>query len=105
MSSARASIRRAGCASLPVSESIEDRIRQFLVTSLELEPGISDETQLVDGGFVASVQLLEIVDFIESAFGVVLQPIDVMPGSLSSIRAIAQIVRDRGASGEHAPRW
>jgi acyl carrier protein len=81
-----------------VSDSIEDRIREYLVTSVGLAAALSDDDLLVEAGFVASVQLLDLVDFIEAELGVLLEPIDVMPENLTSIGAIARIVRARRAA-------
>ncbi len=81
-----------------MSEPIEDQLRDYLVTSSALPRAPADDDSLADAGFVASLQLLELVDFMERTFGVTLQSIDVLPEKLSTIRAMAAVVRARQAS-------
>jgi len=80
-----------------MSDAIEDRIRDYLVKSCGLDTPPSDDEPLAESGFVASVQLLELVDFVEGELGVLLEPIDVLPENLATVRAIARTVRARQA--------
>jgi acyl carrier protein len=74
---------------------IENLLREYFISSIGVTTLPANHELLAEHGFVASAQLLELVDFIEERFGVVLQPIDVLPENLASITTIAQTVRLR----------
>jgi acyl carrier protein len=79
------------------NETIEASLRNYFVRDLGLKPP-GDDDQLVKSGFAASAQLLELVNFVEERWGVLLKPIDVLPENLATISAIARTVRARLAS-------
>jgi acyl carrier protein len=81
-----------------MSDSFEDRIRDYLVNQIGIDAAPADDDLLSEAGFVASVQLLDLVDFIESDLGVLLEPIDVLPENLTTLRSIADVVRARRAA-------
>ncbi len=75
--------------------SIEDSLRTYFVDLMGLTELPSNDTALAEKGYVVSAQLLELVDFIEERFGVVLRPIDVLPENLATIGTIARTIRSR----------
>ncbi len=78
-----------------IETTIEAQLREYLTTSMGVVDLPDDDAALAQYGFVASAQLIELVDFIEERFGVVLRPIDVLPERLATIGTIAETVRSR----------
>jgi acyl carrier protein len=80
--------------------SIEERLRAYL--SKPGFPAPDDDTPLAESGFVPSLELLELVTFIEDSFGVELEPGDVRGENLDSISRLAQLIRSRSVAREDA---
>jgi acyl carrier protein len=78
-----------------MSLSIEDRLREYMVEEMMVDPPPGDDEMLVERGFVASARLLDLVGFIETEFRVELQPRDVSADNLVSIGTIAIMIRRR----------
>jgi acyl carrier protein len=78
--------------------NIEASIRKYLVEELGLPDSLTVEDDLVDRGFLASAQLIDLVTFVEDAFGVVLKPVDVQPENLATVATLASVVKKRIAS-------
>jgi acyl carrier protein len=81
-----------------MSDSIEQTLRARL--SKEGFPAPGDDTPLTQSGFVASLELLELVNFIEDTFGVQLEPHDIRPENVDTIARLAGMIRAR--KGAHA---
>jgi acyl carrier protein len=77
-----------------MGERVEDVLRRYFVEELRLPP-LADDDLLVEKGYAASAQILELVDYVEERFAVTLRPIDLTPDKLSSIANIAAVVRKR----------
>jgi hypothetical protein len=80
-----------------VADSIEDTLRRFFTDELNLRP-IGDYEKLSASGYVVSENLLELIDYIEQHFAVVLEEGDITPAKLATISAIAATVRRRLAA-------
>ena len=76
-------------------DSIEDRVRTYIATSVALAEPPQDDDKLVDKGFIPSVRLLDLIGFLEDTFKVKLRAVDLVPEKLSTIRKIADVVRSR----------
>lgn len=78
-----------------MSDSIEDRLRTFIVRRVKIATPPGDDDRLVESGFMPSVRLLDLVGSLEDEFGVRLRPVDLVPEKLATIRQIAAMVRER----------
>lgn len=73
---------------------MKDKIRQFLMTNFYVaDPSqLGDDTSLLDTGIVDSTGVLEVISFIETAFGIKVAEQDMIPDNLDSIAKIAAYV-------------
>ena len=78
--------------------TIEQILGEYVAESLGLDAAPGNDELLAEKGFIASLQLLDLVDFIETRFKVVLRPADVIPGNLTTVAAIARTVRELGGA-------
>jgi len=67
-----------------------EKVREFIVTNFLFgESGkLADDTSLLESGIIDSTGILEIVTFIEEAFGITVQDDELLPENLDSINAI-----------------
>jgi acyl carrier protein len=82
-----------------MDDAIDERLRRYLVEELDLPATVTFEDDLVQKGFLASAQLIDVVVFVEDEFGIALRPIDILPENMRSIASIAAGVRGRIAEG------
>ena len=73
---------------------IRGRLREFVLSNyyVPTSDAISDETSLFEGGYVDSTGVLELIVFIESAFGVTVADAETVPENLDSIARIAAFI-------------
>lgn len=73
------------------SKHVLSTLRDYIVA---LSPGVvfGDSDNLVDAGAIQSIRLLELVDFVEDAFGVSVSSGDLYEGHFDSAESIAQYV-------------
>lgn len=73
---------------------IKNRLRHFITTNFYVpDPSqLSDETSLLEQGVVDSTGVLEVIAFIEEAFGVRVEDHEMLPENLESIECIAAFV-------------
>ena len=71
-----------------------DKIRQFVISNFYIADAsnLSDTDSLLDSGVVDSTGVLEIIAFIEEAFGFEVQDAEMLPENLDSIDNIAGYV-------------
>ena len=67
--------------------SLSDGIQDFLENKLLLE-GIDKDTALIDGGYIDSIQILDLAMFIEETYEVTLDADDMVVENFASINAI-----------------
>jgi len=75
-------------------DSLGDKIKDYLEDTL-LIGDISNDTPLIDGGFIDSIQILELALFIEETFGVTLVAEDMQVENFASIDAIVVYVSQK----------
>ncbi len=81
------------------STEIEATIRSFILENLEATTDLAYDDRLMDKGYIPSMQLINLVGFLEDTFGVTINPFDVTPDNFESVAAIADLVRTlRGRS-------
>ena len=78
----------------PKDLDVRSRIREFVLSNFYVPAGdaIADETSLFEGGYVDSTGVLELIVFIESAFGVTVADAETVPENLDSIARIASFI-------------
>ena len=77
----------------------ELRIHDFVVTTFYVpdDMRLSPDTLLVQSGIVDSTGILEVLDFIEADFGVVVTDAEMLPENLQSVACIARFVERKTA--------
>ncbi len=78
--------------------TVAGRVREFLTTNFFVASptSLQDETSLLDSGIVDSTGVLEVVAFLEEAFGVVVADAELLPENLDSIGRITRYVLRKG---------
>lgn len=76
--------------------AIRDPIKQFVVKKLLSGDarGLEDDTDLIASGVLRSLTMLELTSFLEKTFGIRVKPVQVVPQSFRSIRAMVKLVED-----------
>ena len=81
-------------------EEMREALRAFVLASFlpgEAPETLLGSTRLISSGIVASLSLLELVNFVEGAFAVALAPADIGVARMDSVDAIVALVRERSA--------
>jgi len=78
----------------PSTEELRTRVRRFLVDN-SLVPieaqALSGDFNLIEGGVLDSVLILELVGFIEELLGVLLSPDDIVAENFSTLEGIVEL--------------
>ena len=77
----------------PVSEQIRAFIREHFPLARQNPP--ADDDSLLDSGIVDSLGILEIVNFLMSAFGVEISDDDLQPENFDSIESLRRFILGR----------
>lgn len=79
---------------------VEERVKQFIVENFYVsDPAqLQPETSLINGGYVDSTGMLELIDFLESEYGMHIEDKEMIPENLETIARIGAFV-GRRASG------
>ena len=71
--------------------AVRDRIRDFLVEGVG-QPGLEDTTDIFETGAVTSLFAMELVLFVESAFGITVENDDLDLANFSSVQNLTAFV-------------
>jgi acyl carrier protein len=73
---------------------IRDRVRDFVVSNFYVaDPAsLEDDASLLERGIIDSTGVLEIIFFIEDAFGIKVEDSEMLPDNLDSIQRITRFV-------------
>lgn len=76
----------------------QERLKRFIVENFYVaDPAeLGEETSLIDGGYVDSTGMLELIAFLETEFGVQVADTDATPANLGSIACIAAFLDRKG---------
>lgn len=78
------------------SEATHKRIHDFVVANFLFDTGdVDDEASLLGQGIIDSTGVLEMVVFVEDAFGIAVADEEVVPENFDSIAALAAYVEDK----------
>lgn len=75
--------------------TIEERLERFVREAFRVspgDPGFSRTADLFDGGYVDSVGLAELLEFVRQEFGVDVPEDDLLSEDFSSIKGMGQII-------------
>ena len=74
--------------------ALRKQIREFVTTNFYVaDPKtLEDSTSLLDHGIIDSTGVLEVIMFVETAFGVTVEDAEMLPENLDSIERIAAFV-------------
>ena len=85
---------------MQITATIRDYVRtNFLFGS---DAALSDQSSLLEAGVIDSTGAMELVTFLEAAFGIVVNDKDLVPENLDSIAAMASFVTRRLAEQQAA---
>lgn len=78
---------------------IQEQIRAFVTSNFYVaDPaGLLNDMSLLDRGIIDSTGVLEVIFFIEDAFGVAVEDSEMLPDNLDSIERIANFVSRKRA--------
>ncbi len=74
------------------------RIREFVVESFlygQEDEGFTNETSLLGAGYVDSTGVLEIIGFLEDAFGISVEDEEMIPENLDSVARMERYVQGK----------
>ena len=78
-----------------MSNQVKQQIREFIETSFLFRDGrdaLDDQQSLLGEGLIDSTGILELVSYLESEFGIVVEDQEIIPENLDSIGQIAAYV-------------
>jgi len=79
-----------------VQSDIEQKIRQFITDDFLFRvdrTSVSDAESLLEAGLIDSTGVLELVEFLQNEFGVVVDDAEMVPENLDSISRIAAYIK------------
>ena len=72
---------------------VEEKLLEYLRTQCQADLSIDVDTDVIDSGLLDSMLVMDLVLFVESQFTVKLEPTDIAPHNLRSVRCLAACVR------------
>jgi len=79
---------------------VQDRVKQFIVENFYVsDPAeLSAETSLINGGYVDSTGMLELMAFLEKEFSIRITEQEMLPANLETIARISAFVAGKKPS-------
>ena len=80
---------------------LQQELRQHILNELlpgEDPAGFSDDFDLIGGGVLDSLAMVNLVTHLEQAYGVEVAPADLVPENFGSVRALAAFVQGKRAA-------
>ena len=90
---------RAGAWDEDMDTQIRAELTEFIVTNYlfgDVSRAPRDEDALVDEGIIDSTGVLELIEFLESHFGIEVSEAETLPQNLGSISALTEFVMSKG---------
>ncbi len=83
--------------------SVQERVRQFIIENFYVaDPSeLTDDASLIQGGWVDSTGMLELIAFVEAEFGIRVVDSEMVPENMDGIAKLAAFVA-RKRSGSSA---
>lgn len=73
-------------------EKIELKILEFVIENYHLDNDFGSESSLVSSGIIDSMGIVEIVNFVEKEFGVIIPDPDITVENFETVRIISNYV-------------
>ncbi|MBX8783687.1 acyl carrier protein [Ochrobactrum sp. GRS2] len=83
-----------------MSDTIKDRLRAFIIENFlfgDTDYALEDDASLIDNDVMDSTGVLELIAFIDEAFGIKMADADIVPANLDSLSKITAYVTARKA--------
>lgn len=82
------------------TQPINDAIRNFVISHFPLarKRGVTDSDLLVETGVLDSLGILDVVQFIETEFGLHIDDDELLPENFQSIQNLSEFVQKKRAS-------
>jgi acyl carrier protein len=76
------------------SQTAEDRIREFILKSFPLarKAGLKNNDKLLETGMIDSLGMLDLVNYLEAEFSVVISDDDLQPENFDSVDSVMAFV-------------
>jgi acyl carrier protein len=74
--------------------SIQEKIRVFIIDNFLFgeDRGLKDESSFLEGGFIDSTGIMQLVAFLEEEYSVVIEDHELLPENLDSINKVTAFV-------------
>jgi acyl carrier protein len=86
--------------------TVQQRVRQFIIENFYVaDPSeLADDASLIQGGWVDSTGMLELISFLEEEYGIRIADSEMIPDHLDGIARIAVFVDRKRAAAPAASR-
>lgn len=78
--------------------TIEDQVKDYIAKNLLFSDNgfkYNDDASFLEEGIVDSIGVLELVAFIEEAFGVVVDDMDIIPDNFDTVNKLTAYIRSK----------
>lgn len=85
--------------------SVQQRVRQFVLENFYVtDPAeLADDASLIQGGWIDSTGMLEVITFVEDEFGIKIDDTEMVPENLDTVTRIAAFVARKREAAPPAP--
>jgi acyl carrier protein len=76
-------------------DNIKSRVRDYVVSSFLFGDGskLGEESSFLENSILDSTGMLELINFIEQEFGISIDPSELVPDNLDSVKRVADFVQ------------
>ena len=87
-------------------EADRQAVRHYIIETFLFgqDDGLADDSSFLDKGILDSTGVLELVAYIESAYGIKVNDDELLPDNLDSINAICEFIERKKIAGVRATR-
>lgn len=81
-------------------QNVEELVRQYIAQNILFSNNgypYADDASFLDEGIIDSMNVLELVAFVEEKFGITVQDQDIVPDNFDSVSKLAAYVRRQAA--------
>lgn len=80
-------------------DAVQRQLLDYLIGRAVMPEGANESTELIDSGILDSLQLMDLVMHVQSAFSVRLQAVDVRPDHFRTVACLADLIQQRREPG------
>ncbi len=80
--------------------NVQQRVRQFIIENFYVTDAseLTDDASLIQGGWIDSTGMLELISFIEEEYGIRIADTEMVPDNLDAVARIAAFVERKRAA-------